>query len=105
MPTKGNCICVKCEIELRPKKNGVFLEETRHYDLPYKIWHADLLECPSCGFQIITGFGRDPSAEHFEDKYEVLKARVEFYCREHRLPTFDDVRGILEDSGDSPTNT
>ena len=82
MPSKGNYVCVKCEIELRPEKNGVYVEEHRGHNQPYKIWHADLLACPICDFQIITGFGRNRLAEHYEtEKYEKLLPRVNFHIR------------------------
>ena len=46
----------------RMKQMGVYLEErTTHHgeSAPYKLWHADLLECPTCGHEIVAGFGKD----------------------------------------------
>lgn len=83
MPSLSNYICVKCEKEMRPKKNGIYVEEHIGYDQPYKIWHADLWECLMCGIQIIAGFSRNPVAENYEtENYNRIKPEVEFHIRE-----------------------
>lgn len=68
--------CVKCRVFLIPKKSGVAVEEGMPLSNkpngpwgPYKLWYADLAECPICGFQLITGFGNRPLAEHFQANY------------------------------------
>jgi hypothetical protein len=45
---------------------------------PYKVWQADLLECPDCGFQIITGFGQQPLAVKHHPDFDSELQRVEF---------------------------
>ena len=75
-------ICVPCQRFFRPKKNGFyFLEgmpickgaaaggsEPEKWE-PYKIWAADQWECEGCGALILTGFGQDPIAEHYEPNF------------------------------------
>jgi len=64
-------ICVKCEVEFRPKENDVrvvkwFSSPPR----PCAIWCADLWTCPKCGIEIVVGFGRDSIAEHYQEDFE-----------------------------------
>lgn len=60
-------ICVKCEIEFRPEKNGIIVKELFQKNTQiYKIIYADLWECPICGNQIIAGFADNPLAEHYQ---------------------------------------
>lgn len=68
--------CVRCRVFLVPKRSGVVVEEGKPLtnDItgpwgPYKLWRADLAECPKCKFQLITGFAQRPIAEHFEKGY------------------------------------
>ena len=63
--------CVGCKTYFRPRKNGVYVLETMEdYGTPYKIWMADLYECPDCGNQLITGYGANPVSEHFHAAFE-----------------------------------
>ncbi len=63
--------CVKCQKFFRIVKNGVALEEGMPTNseqtewTSYKIWFADLWECPSCGVQVTAGAGNNPIAEHY----------------------------------------
>lgn len=85
-------VCVKCACFYRPKKNGYYLIEgmpTGAHDPtenirglrrpeawePYKLWNADLYECPDCGHQIVVGFGQSPMAEHYMPKFKELAER------------------------------
>lgn len=68
-------ICVKCKKEYRPKKNGVFVELMADFG-SYEIFHADLVECPKCGHQIITGFGQGPVGNHLEEDYKELLGKI-----------------------------
>jgi len=75
-------ICVPCQRFFRPKRNGFhFLEgmptsndakpgksERRKWK-PYKLWVGDLMECPDCKAEIVSGFGGGPIAEHYEDDF------------------------------------
>ena len=61
-------VCVACGIEMYPKKNDVRV--VRHASFgPYQVWSGDLWACRMCPNEIITGWGRGPVAEHFEDGF------------------------------------
>ena len=72
--------CVKCKVFMICKKTGVWVEEgmPKSGDVwgPYKLWQADLAECPNCGFELITGFGANPVREHFMPDYAEVAERV-----------------------------
>jgi len=68
--------CAPCKTKLRPRKNEIIVEETFEDGRPYRVWAADLWECPDCGHQLILGYGKEPLAEHFEDNFETEHARV-----------------------------
>lgn len=67
-------VCVKCRLFFEPKRNGVTVEEGMPLGngswTSYRLWQADLLECPGCGAQLVTGYGRAPIAEHYQSDYE-----------------------------------
>ena len=58
-------ICVNCQVSLRCVKTGVDIEAMAG-TMPYQIWSGDLFECPGCGVRVISGFGSQPVAEHFQ---------------------------------------
>ena len=66
-------VCRGCLRFLKPKKNGIMLEEGRPLGGgawgPYKPWMADLWACPGCGAEIVAGFGQGPFAEHYQPTY------------------------------------
>lgn len=72
----GAC-CVQCQTYLATRKTGAVVLETYEDGRPYKVWHADLLECPDCGFQIIKGFAMQPCAVSHEPDFEKELQRVE----------------------------
>lgn len=53
-------ICVRCQQNLRCQRNDVKVRLSEN-----RIVAGDLYECPSCGFQIVTGL-----AEQFVDRFE-----------------------------------
>jgi len=57
--------CVPCKTWIRPRKNSVHVLETMEDGRPYKVWMADLFECPDCGHQIVAGFGARHISEHY----------------------------------------
>jgi hypothetical protein len=61
-------VCPKCQIELRPKKNGV-AAEAMTVDGPYQLFVADLMACSGCGLEVVAGFGSRPIVEHFQAEY------------------------------------
>lgn len=77
-------VCVKCQLFFHPKKNGVTVEEGMPLSsrkggdqwVPYKLWHADILECRGCGTEVIAGFASRPIAEHYQEEYKSIKAQL-----------------------------
>lgn len=61
--------CVPCKTYLRPRKNDIYVLETMSSDEPYRIWNADLWECPDCGHQVILGYGTNHISEHYEPEF------------------------------------
>lgn len=61
---------------MRVKKNSVTVEEVMEDGSPYKLWDADLWECPECGVEVISGFGRAPLAEHYQPTYTTQRERL-----------------------------
>lgn len=72
-------ICAKCEVEFRPEENGIHVHELmREGTAIYKIWDADLWKCPGCGILVVSCFGLQPLAEHFQDlRMQVVLAHEE----------------------------
>jgi hypothetical protein len=75
MPTASNYLC-GCGRFMLCKQNSVTVEELMEDGSPYKLWDADLWECPDCGTQIITGFGKSPLAEHYQPNYQEVRTRL-----------------------------
>ena len=69
-------VCAACQVEMHPEKNGVGVLDMADYG-PVNLWDADLWECPKCGFQIVSGFGSNPIARHYEG--ERFKRLVQSY--------------------------
>ena len=66
-------VCVKCEVKFKPKRNGVHVVETFGVgsDEPYKLWQADLWECPQCGAEVVSGFANREYAQHYQENFKV----------------------------------
>lgn len=63
-------ICVACQIEMRWTENGVYvLEMAQSVGGVYKIWMADLCQCPLCSVQVIARFADRPYAEHWQENF------------------------------------
>ena len=75
MPTSSNLLCW-CGLFMRVKKNGVTVEELLEDGSPYKLWDADLWECVGCGVEVVSGFGSQPIAEHWQPNYAEQRARL-----------------------------
>lgn len=92
-------VCVPCQRFFRCKKTGFnFIEgmprenhaqpgtlEPEKWQ-PYKLWTSDRWECEGCGAVILSGFGREPIAEHYQPDFE---ARAERLCGSERLQVND----------------
>lgn len=76
--------CNKCQRFFHIKRNGVLMEEglpvgpAKRADnqamnwLPYKLFLADIYECPKCKTELVVSALR-PVAEHFQAEYDQLK--------------------------------
>jgi len=80
--------CIPCGKFFRVKKGGVAIEEGMPLtgDVhgpwgPYKLWMADLCECPGCGAQVAAGFGHAPVAEHYQPGYRDMAERMKPIAR------------------------
>ncbi len=70
--------CATCFKFFRVKKVGVPFEEGMPTSSDkwqsYKLWMADLCECPGCGARVlITGSGQQPISEHYKPEYARLR--------------------------------
>jgi hypothetical protein len=73
-------VCVKCHKEFRVEKNGVIAQENTGPDgNPYKIWSADLWECPGCHIQILSGYGLKPLKQYHDEDFEDYQKSVEIF--------------------------
>lgn len=76
MPTTSNYVCAPCGVFMRIERNGVTVEEQTEDGEPYKLWDADKYRCPQCGHEIVSGFGREPIAEHYQPTYREQRKRL-----------------------------
>lgn len=67
MPFIPKAVC-KCGSIFSPEKNGVIVEMLVNGKPYYKI-HSDKLKCVGCGFEICTGFAKQPITEHYKEDY------------------------------------
>jgi hypothetical protein len=65
-------ICVKCNLEMRPAKNGQPVESMTE-EGPYQLIMGDKYQCPECGADVVTGLANKPMAEHFQENYGELR--------------------------------
>ena len=73
----GYC-CSKCQAAYVPLKNDIVVVETMgdEEDKPYKLWCADILECPKCNHILISGFGQMHFSEHYEPDFGDLMKKA-----------------------------
>lgn len=62
--------CARCQRDLIPEQNGVWLVEMMKNGDPYKLWKADLWKCPICGVEIVSGYGKGPISYNHEENFE-----------------------------------
>ena len=65
-------VCPKCSRELHPEKNGVGVLDLNDNGKPYEVYDADLWKCPSCGMEVVGGFGNSPIAAHYQDNFQKM---------------------------------
>ena len=87
--------CVDCKTGYVPLKNDIVVLETMDDEMqPYKLWCADLVQCPKCKHRVITGFGKKHFAEHFEKNFHkdckrYIEAGILFHISGQRGPLGD----------------
>lgn len=80
-------VCVKCRCELCPETNGMGVVDTfrpsdSDKDELYELWDADKWKCPSCGMEVIGGFGEGCISAHYRDDF---KQMIDGYMRRAKL--------------------
>ena len=98
-PGLGIC-CAGCRRTYVPLKNDIRVIETLADGSPYKLWCADLIECPGCHHRIVSGFGNRPIAEHFESDFKQRVVEEAIYMP---LFTIDGTRYAMR-NWDGETN-
>ena len=73
MPTNGTVIC-QCGRFMEVAEIGVCVEELMEDGAPYRLWSADRFRCPECGTEVVTKFGNEPIAEHYQPGYASRRA-------------------------------
>lgn len=63
-------VCVGCAVEMRCVKNGAPVIETDENGVERAAWAGDKYACPTCGQQIICGYGRQPMSERFRPGWD-----------------------------------
>ena len=64
-------ICVKCQREFQKIESGIkVIDMFSDPPKPYRIWLADLFECPTCKTQIVHGFGHSPLSHYYETDFD-----------------------------------
>jgi ribosomal protein L37AE/L43A len=74
-------VCPKCHCELHPETNGIGVLDLADFG-PCEVWDSDLWKCPSCGVEVIGGFGQGPVARHFESSFQLV---VDNYKKQNLL--------------------
>ena len=90
-------MCVECKVGMKNVQSGVDVIEMFNTPLiPYKLWKADLYECPSCTTQVVFNFAAKPYAEHFHANFPAILKGVEEAGKWYRM---------YENRTDSPANS
>ena len=64
-------VCIKCNCELRPDKNGVGVLDMADFG-PAELYDADLWKCPRCGIEVVGGFGINAISAHYEPDFQKM---------------------------------
>jgi len=88
-------ICIKCQVELRPKKNGILMLEMATFG-PMALWSSDLWYCPCCSMEAVIGFGEKPiirsSDQDFDEqltKYRKGSTIIPFWANDKEKQIFE----------------
>lgn len=64
-------VCVQCQARMGVKRMGVAVVETAGIPAkPWRLWRADLLQCPICGKELLAHFSHEPVAEQHHEDFE-----------------------------------
>jgi hypothetical protein len=81
----GNApICVACELEMRPLKNGCIVNEMANFG-SYRLVMADSWKCPGCEFVVVVGRALNALVEHYQPGYADRIAREKQLVGEHNF--------------------
>jgi|GEM_PF-4224985 len=59
-------ICTDCGREFKNMRSGVWVKELFQKNKEvYRVWMADLLDCPKCDKEVVARFADKPIAEHW----------------------------------------
>lgn len=102
MPHIPTAICLTCQMEMTPDRNGALIKAQRRDDADgtphdYYIVSGDRYRCPVCDATIITGFANRPMAEHFEsEKWSQLEPFIDhsFRFRGDRPKVHDSLEAL-----------
>ena len=62
--------CMDCGRIMRVRDIGVQIHETTETGEPYKLWSADIIECPSClSAVVVIAQTQKPILEHWENGF------------------------------------
>lgn len=62
-------VCVSCEVEMLPVKNGVVIEYVIESIGSAELVHGDKYQCPTCRNQIVAGIARHSFSSHWQEGY------------------------------------
>ena len=79
--SKPGCICVRCNKEMLPEKNGTLVRLDATFG-PYQIWSGDKVKCTVCGFEVVTGWGQNPVAEHYQEGFKEIADKCTIVVKE-----------------------
>jgi hypothetical protein len=80
--------CCACNLQMHTATIGIALEEMTAQG-PYKLFSADVLRCPGCGFEIARP-ATVPLSEHFRQDYPSIS--LQFRKRNKMVRSWSTVR-------------
>lgn len=80
-------ICVKCQIEMRCKKNGTIAVPMAIHG-PISLRRCDMFACPECGTEVLTSFAPQPELSSFEPSFQSRLDSYEMDGRERVVRYF-----------------
>ena len=75
-------VCVACEREMRPERNGVGVLDISKSVGSYVVYDADLWKCPTRGIEVVGGFGCSAIALRHDDNFQ---KHIDWYRTNARL--------------------